>query len=216
MIGEKEISSTLVREEILQGHMEYVTAMLGRPFCIAGRVLRGKQLGRTIGFPTANLMAPDNKILPPDGVYATMVTVLDQAESSVLTPGHEYAGHKKTSVSEADRQEADSFRADRQEAGLIRTNTQETGLRGESGRRTVWRGITNLGRRPTFDDGEQRTVETYLFDFDGDLYDKKINVEFLHFIRPERKFDDVEQLREQMKQDVLEAQCTKINILHKC
>jgi len=151
--AEQEISSTLIKEEIQKGHMERVTAMLGRPFCITGTVMKGKQLGRTIGFPTANQLAPDNKILPPDGVYAARITVHNAPE----------------------------------------------------GMNQPLRGITNLGRRPTFDDGEHRTVETFIFDFQGDLYDRTISVEFMHFIRPEQKFNSVQKLQEQMKKDMAEA-----------
>ena len=135
-----EISSTLIKEEILNGNMEDVWKMLGRPFCITGEVLHGKHLGSQIGFPTINMMVPDDKILPPDGVYATKTRI----------EGEEYLS------------------------------------------------ITNVGRRPTFEDGDFRTIETNLFDFDGDLYGKTAAVDFYRFIRPEKKFADVSELTQEI------------------
>lgn len=68
-----EISSTLVREELLQGHMETVTKLLGQPYFIDEKVVGGNQIGRTIGMPTANQVPPKAKMLPPLGVYITEV-----------------------------------------------------------------------------------------------------------------------------------------------
>ncbi len=65
----EEISSTLIRKEIEKSNMERVTLLLGRPYSISGKVLRGKQIGRKMDFPTANLKAPEHKLLPGDGVY---------------------------------------------------------------------------------------------------------------------------------------------------
>ena len=56
-------------------------------------------------------------------------------------------------------------------------------------------GVTNLGTKPTVSDNTEISVETYLFDFDSDVYGKKVNVEFMHFIRPEMKFEDVDGLK---------------------
>lgn len=68
-VGEERVSSTLVREYLQAGAFEHVTRLLGRPYSISGKVIRGRQLGRTIGVPTANLqlLAPS---LPMTGVYA--------------------------------------------------------------------------------------------------------------------------------------------------
>ncbi|MCF0228749.1 MAG: riboflavin biosynthesis protein RibF [Parasporobacterium sp.] len=127
---EREISSSFIKDEILAGHMETVTDMLGKPFSVNSPVIHGKRLGRTIGFPTINQMVPEDKILPPDGVYAT----------GTLIDGREYMS------------------------------------------------ITNVGKRPTFKDGEHRTIETNIFDFDGDIYGRTLQVNFYKFIRPERRF----------------------------
>ena len=61
-------------------------------------------------------------------------------------------------------------------------------------------GVCNVGTRPTVD-GRERTVETWLADFDGDLYGRELTVEFHRFLRPERKFPDLEALRRQVEAD---------------
>ncbi len=144
----QEISSTLIKEEILKGHMKDVNIMLGAPFTMVGEILRGKKLGRTIGFPTINFDAPDEKILPPNGVYAT------------------------------------------------RTKVQGK----------IYDSITNVGNRPTFDDGEFRNVETHIFDFNEDVYGEIAEVMFYKFIRPERKFHSPEDLMEEIKRNKEEVQ----------
>ena len=142
-----EVSSTLIKNEILRGNMEDVTRMLNRPFSMIGTILQGKHLGRTIGFPTINFAAPADKILPPNGVYATK-TIID---------------------------------------GIS------------------YNSITNVGKRPTFDDGEYRTVETNIFDFNEDVYGKMAEVDFYKFIRPERKFESVEALMDEIADNVKEV-----------
>lgn len=71
MFGNREISSTYIREELEKGHLENVNQMLGYPYTISGIVEHGKQLGRTLGFPTLNVHPSDEKMLPPKGVYMT-------------------------------------------------------------------------------------------------------------------------------------------------
>ena len=72
-VGEQNISSSLVRRLLKAGNVEEATRCLGRPYGIGGQVVHGEQIGRTIGFPTANLLPDDNKLIPQDGVYAVMV-----------------------------------------------------------------------------------------------------------------------------------------------
>ena len=143
----QEVSSTLIKQEILKGNLTDVNAMLGSPFAITGEVLHGKHYGTTIGFPTINLAAPEDKILPPNGVYATKVC---------------FDGRELLS-------------------------------------------ITNVGIRPTFDDGTQRTVETNIFDFNEDIYGKTVRVEFYQFIRPERKFASSEELAAEIQRNIIQV-----------
>lgn len=72
---ERDISSTFVREEITAGRIEKANKLLGYPYFVSGEVKHGKRIGRTIGFPTINLIPPENKLLPAFGVYITKVTI---------------------------------------------------------------------------------------------------------------------------------------------
>lgn len=141
--GDREISSTYIREEIYKGNMEAARKLLGYPYFVSGEVLHGRHIGSRLLVPTTNLVPTTRKLLPPNGVYI----------SRTLVNGREYGG------------------------------------------------ITNIGYKPTV--GEKfRGVETYMFDFDEDLYGCEISVQLLKFLRPEKKFDSIDLLREQMKQDI--------------
>ena len=111
---------------------------------IAGIIVHGKQLGRTLGYPTANLR-PDHpdKLIPANGVYAVRVE----------TEGRTYGG------------------------------------------------MLNIGRRPTLDNGDDRSIEVHIFDFDRDIYHEPLRLSFIRRIREERKFDSVDQLTEQLHRD---------------
>lgn len=141
------ISSTGIRELLGNGNVSEAMERLGSPYVVFGEVLHGKKLGRSLGFPTMNLIPSPEKLLPAYGVYVT-----------------------KTKV---DGQWFD--------------------------------GITNIGLRPTVDSDHRVSVETYLFSYDGDLYGKQVEVHFFSFLRPERKFSDVEQLKSAMQKDVKNA-----------
>ncbi len=144
MVAGEVVSSTRVREAVGQGHMEDAAQMLGAPYSVTGRVDHGKQLGRTIGMPTANLLPEPDKLLPPNGVYY----------SRAVIDGMEY------------------------------------------------RGISNVGCKPTVSDSMAMGVETYLYDFSGDIYGREMLVKLLAFRRPEMKFDGVETLKAQMMRDI--------------
>jgi len=111
---------------------------------VIGLVIKGKQLARQLGFPTANLVV-QNEQLPPDGVWSL----------KVHRDGIEYLA------------------------------------------------IGNLGRRPTVEqEGARRLLEVHLFDFEGDLYGEMLEVEFVDFVRGEKKFDSVDELKAQIEADV--------------
>lgn len=145
--AKQRISSTGIRDLLAKGAVEEANQLLGRPYAVFGEVLHGKKLGRTLGFPTMNLIPTMEKLLPAYGVYVTRTMV--------------------------------------------------------GGR--LFDGITNIGRRPTVDSDERVSVETHLFDYEGDLYGKQVEVRFLHFLRPEKKFSDVEQLKAAMHEDFANA-----------
>lgn len=140
----REISSSLVREEVEKGNMENVAKLLGRAYEITGSVQNGKRLGRKLGMPTINLYPGEDKLLPPNGVYYSYVTWEDQK----------------------------------------------------------YRGITNVGLKPTVNDTLCVNVETYLYDFDGDLYGEEVTISLLHYKRPEMKFESVDALKNQMRRDL--------------
>lgn len=143
--GEK-FSSTAVRDALRDGHPEQAARILGRPFAIEGVVRRGQQLGRQLGFPTANVEVEDY-VVPRLGVYATRTRLPD-------------------------------------------------------GR--VVPGVANLGNNPTTGMVETR-LETWLFDFDEDLYGQVLETELIAFLRPELKFDSIELLVEQVLRDEVAA-----------
>lgn len=143
MDGERVISSTYVREELAAGNIEKANELLGYTYMIHGRVIHGRHLGSTLGFPTVNIEPRPQKHLPAFGVYLSQ-TVID---------------------------------------GVLHNS------------------ITNIGRKPTITGEHPVGVETYIYDLDADLYDKWIEVRLLGFLRPERKFSGVEELKAQVLSD---------------
>ena len=78
-MGQQNVSSSLVRRLLKAGNVEEASRCLGRPYSMSGQVVHGEQIGRTIGFPTANLQPDDEKLIPMDGVYAVMVDLDNNA-----------------------------------------------------------------------------------------------------------------------------------------
>jgi len=140
------ISSTYIRNCIEQGQMEEAVRFLGHPFCISGAVIPGKQLGRTIGIPTANLLLPEDVVTPKFGVYACKVCI----------DGKDYMA------------------------------------------------VTNVGTRPTVG-GNHITVEPWILDFEGDLYGQTLTLRFYKFLRPERKFGSLEELKAEIIKNAAET-----------
>lgn len=146
------VSSSAIRQALQAGDLQAANAALGRAYSLVGEVVKGQQLGRTLGFPTANLRLPPEKFLPHQGVYAVRVQICDRAELHLTC------------------------------------NAQS------------WPGVMNLGHRPTVE-GTQLIAEVHLFDWTGDLYGKTLVVNLEAFIRPEQKFNSLEQLKAQIQQD---------------
>jgi len=143
--GER-VSSSLVREALNLGNLERATHLLGRPYRMAGRVRRGQQLGRKLGYPTANL-ALHRKVVPLWGVFAVRVS------------GAGLADHPA---------------------------------------------VVSLGTRPTIN-GTDPLLEVHVFDFDGDLYGRYLDVDFVQRLREERKFESLDALVLQMHRDAAAA-----------
>jgi len=142
-VAGERISSTRIRTALAAGDTAAARHLLGRDYRISGRVASGRQLGRTLGFPTANIRMR-RRVALRYGVYAVRVTLPD-------------------------------------------------------GR--VHGGAANIGVRPAVG-GDDCLLEVFLLDFDGDLYDRRIDVSFEAFIRAEADFDDLEALTRQMHADV--------------
>ena len=147
LIKKKVASSSLIRICLQNGKLEKANKILKRKWSIKGKVQKGKQLGKKIGFPTANIDIKDY-VLAKTGVYAVRVK-MPKSKNFV-------------------------------------------------------KGIANLGYRPTFN-GNKILLEVHLFNFTGNLYNKYLTVDFLKFIRREKKFKNVDQLRKQIKIDLLKA-----------
>lgn len=139
-----EVSSSLIREIVAIGDMEKASKLIGVPYAIKGKITRGNQIGRTIGFPTINIEVSRDKLMPPFGVYYTEISI----------EGKHYNG------------------------------------------------ITNVGTKPTVTDDETVFAETNILDFNEDVYDKSATVKLLHFARPERKFDSLDELKSQIFNDI--------------
>lgn len=138
----EEVSSTRIRQHLAKGEINKANILLGEPYSIMGTVVKGKQLGRTIGFPTVNLIPSSDKLLPDHGVYITYV---------------QWLGQKRPS-------------------------------------------ITSVGSNPTVY-GKKTVVESYLLDFEQDLYGESIKVEFLEWLRPEHRFHSLTALMYQIQED---------------
>ncbi len=138
------ISSTKIRECLENGKIEHANYMLGYRYQLEGVVVEGQRIGRTLGFPTANIKLYEPlKLLPSDGVYAVWVEAFGK----------------------------------------------------------TYRGITNIGTRPTVSFGNEKTIETHILDFDEDIYGLSLKIEFAGRLRNEQKFASLEELKLQLFKD---------------
>ncbi|HJN83902.1 MAG TPA: bifunctional riboflavin kinase/FAD synthetase [Candidatus Pelagibacter bacterium] len=140
----KIISSTLIRKLLSNGKIEFVNKLLNRNWSIDGKVEKGRQLGKKIGFPTCNIDIKDYVLAKP-GVYAVKI----------------YRKNKNFSL----------------------------------------KGIANLGYRPTFNQ-KKILLEVHIFNFHENLYNKYLTIEFINFIRKEKKFKNINQLKKQINLDL--------------
>ena len=151
LIKKKTVSSSLIRNYLQKGKLKEANKLLSRYWSVQGKVQKGKQLGKKIGFPTANIDIKDAVLACP-GVYA------------------------------------------------VKAKTQKS--------TKYAKGIANLGYRPTFNE-KKILLEVHLFNFSRNLYNKHLTVNFLKFIRNEKKFKNVNQLKRQITNDLLIAKKTK-------
>ena len=141
------VSSTKIRTALNQGEVDLANSYLGYNFFITGTVIKGKGLGRTIDFPTANInITATYKLIPRDGVYV---------------------------------------------------------VKSKIDNKTVF-GMMNIGSNPTVD-GKMRSIEVHFFNFNNDIYNTELKIEFLKRLRSEQKFENLEALKMQLKKDMTNA-----------
>ena len=137
------ISSTKIRDALLDGDIDTAAEYLGYRYSFSGKVIEGNMLGRTIGYPTANMELEDHhKLVPGNGVYAVEIK-LDK--------------------------------------------------------RTL-KGMMNIGMRPTVG-GTKRVIEVHIFDFNEEIYHKTIRITLIKWLRPEQKFNGLDELKVQLAMD---------------
>lgn len=148
IINDVNVSSSVIRLLLQEGEIDMATKCLGYNYYLDGTVVDGYKVGRTIGFPTANLKVEDqDKLVPADGVYAVKVTV----------SGQEYMG------------------------------------------------MLDIGHRPTFNNGTNKSIEVNILDFNSDIYEQFIRITFIRRIRSDIKFKKVEELIAQLHRDEAEV-----------
>lgn len=140
----ENVSSTKIRLLLKSGEILRANSLLSYRYTLSGKIVEGFQVGRTIGFPTANIRSWERfKVVPALGVYAVLVHIRD----------------------------------------------------------IIYKGMLYIGTRPTLHNDPEISVEVNIFDFSGDLYEQSLTVEFVDFIRGDRKFDAMEELVEQIHKD---------------
>ena len=143
-IDEVVVSSTKIRNALLTGNVSLANQLLSYNYSLCGEVVKGNQVGRTLGFPTANIYLSDNnKLIPSDGVYSALAYV----------NGVQY------------------------------------------------KSVVSIGNRPTFNDSK-KSIEVHLLDFNQDVYNQTLKIEFIEFVRAQHKFDQIEGLIQQIKADI--------------
>jgi riboflavin kinase/FMN adenylyltransferase len=140
----KVISSQKIRNCLLEGNIEEANAMLGYSYTLTGTVIHGKKLGRTIGFPTANIESKSFKLLPRDGVYAVKINLENQHNL---------------------------------------------------------KGMLYIGKKSSVDSSGKTFIEVHIFDFNDDIYNRKISVSFEHFVRKDMKFNSIDDMKTRLAED---------------
>lgn len=153
IINESIVSSTLIRKALLQNDIKTANSCLGYPYFFEGIIVDGNKLGRTLGYPTANIVVSDElKLIPANGIYVAKAAIVNKQVSS--------------------------------------NNTYLELLNG----------MLSIGVRPTIN-GINRTIEMNIFNFENDIYGKTLKAYIYKFLRPEIKFDTLEELKNQIDKD---------------
>jgi len=144
LIDEAAVSSTKIRQALIDGYVADAHHMLGRSYFLSGTVVAGAKLGRTINFPTANIHPQDKEqLIPANGVYAITAAIDD----------------------------------------------------------ATYKGMLNIGHRPTVSNDIALHIEAHLFDFNEDIYGRDITIAFIERLRDEVKFNSLDELKAQLAKD---------------
>ena len=142
-LNEVAISSTKIRRALMDGDIATANDFLGYSYSLQGKVVKGKQIGKEIGYPTANIYVEESyKLIPKNGVYIVALEIENQP----------------------------------------------------------YFGLTSIGTNPTVG-GKNTSIETYILDFEGDLYDSLLKINFIHQIREEKTFNSLEELKLAIQND---------------
>lgn len=157
-INDVAVSSTKVREALIIGEINKANRYLGYPYRITGKVIKGQQLGRKIGFPTANISVSEHyKLIPAYGIYAVEANIIQELELQTGDYTPPQVGRKL-------------------------------------------QGMGYIGTRPTVN-GINRSIEVNFFDLQEDLYEKTLQINFIHFVRHDEKFNTIDDMIEQLERD---------------
>jgi len=165
------ISSSAIRSALNEGNIKQVTELLGRNYTLTGKVISGEKLGRKIGFPTANIEVNPFKFIPRRGVYSVKVWLNKTPNFHQLESNWE----------EKIFTEGVSYFPDLLSPLAIKA-------------------VMNIGTRPTVN-GKKETMEVHLLNWEGNLYGEKLTVSLEKFLRPEQKFNSLDELKNQIKID---------------
>lgn len=144
-LDELKVSSTKVRNYLLEGKIKDANLLLAHPFTIKGKVVHGDKIGRILGFPTANIdISNQHKLIPASGVYAVYIKIDNE----------------------------------------------------------LYKGALSIGYRETVFDNSKLTIEVFILDFDGNLYNKNLDIIFVDYLRPQIKYDNWDLLKVQIEKDV--------------
>lgn len=145
MYQDKIVSSSLIKQQLSKGLIKEANNMLGYNFYIEGKVIEGAKLGRTIGFPTANIIYPEDKVQIPYGVYS----------ADIIADGEKY------------------------------------------------KGMMNYGIKPTISESVNEPIaEVHIIDFNKNIYNNLIRIHIKNKIRDEKKFNSLEDLKQQINEDI--------------
>lgn len=168
------VSSTKIRTAILNSNIATANKFMGHPFTLNGKVIHGDQIGRTLGYPTANIFVEESyKLIPSDGIYAVLIHIdTDQIKNKNQEIRNPFAPNH-----------INNYHSDVYDDAM-----------------NTYFGMAYIGHRPTIN-GMSQNIEVNIFDFSDDIYHQTIKIDFLHFIRHDVKFENLNALTTQLGKD---------------